>query len=143
VYLAEYALTRTGAGEAAMSEQAHHLLELAEQAKVSIRIVPDDEVRDIGPFTLLEFAAHQPTICLEHLTTTAFLERPETIATYRTAITGLDHAALDEPGSRARIADIATRRKRGSRPAIASPVDEGRPAEECGIPAEPVPIWAG
>jgi hypothetical protein len=113
------------------------------QAKVSIRIVPDDGVRDIGPFTLLEFAAHQPAICLEHATTTVFLERPETIATYRTAITGLDRAALDEAGSRSRIADIAKRRARGSRPTIASPLDEGRPAEECELLAEPVSIWAG
>jgi hypothetical protein len=70
VFLAAYALTRTGAGDAVMSEQAYHLLELTVQAKVSIRIVPDDGVRDIGPFTLLEFAAHQPAICLEHATTT-------------------------------------------------------------------------
>jgi hypothetical protein len=134
VFLAEYALARTRADDAAMSEQAHHLLELAEQAKVSIRIVPDDGVRDIGPFTLLEFAAHQPAICIEHLTTTAFLERPETIATYRTAITGLDHAALDDASSRARITDIAKRRTRGSRPTI---------TKECGTSAVPVPIWAG
>jgi hypothetical protein len=144
VFVAEYALTRTGGGDAAMSEQARHLLELAEQAKISIRIVPDDGVRDIGPFTLLEFAAHQPAICLEHLTTTAFLQRPETIATYRTTIAGLDHAALDEASSRARIADMTKRRARGSRPTIASPVnDDGRPAVECALPAEPVPIWAG
>lgn len=143
VFLAEYALTRTGAGDAAMSEQAHHLLELAGHARVSIRIVPDDGVWGIGPFTLLEFAAHQPAVCLELATTTAFLERPETIAACRTTIAGLDHTALDEGGSRARIADVAKRRARGSCPTIASPVDEGRPAEVCVLPAERVPIWAG
>jgi hypothetical protein len=143
VFLAEYALTRSGAGAATMFEQAHHLLKLAEQAKVSIRIVPDDEVRDIGPFTLLEFSAYQPAVCLEHVTTTAFLERPETIATYRTVIAGLDHAALDEVGSRARIADIATRRARGYRPTIASPMDKTGPAIRSELPAERVPIWAG
>jgi hypothetical protein len=111
VFVTEYALTRTGAGDAAMSEQAHHLLRLAVRPAVTIRLLPDDDtVSDIAPFSLLEFIDQQPAVYLEHATSTAFLQRPDTIATYSNIITTLDRLALNEADSRRQITTIAQRR---------------------------------
>jgi transcriptional regulator with XRE-family HTH domain len=109
--LSDYALTRTGAGRAVMSDQAHHLLRLAVRPGITLRVLPDEaEVGDIKPFTLLEFTQHQPAVYLEDTTWTAFLEQPETITAYRTTLDALDQLALNKADSRDRIADIAQRR---------------------------------
>lgn len=114
VFLTEYALTRAGAGDAVMSDQAHHLLRLAVRPVITIRVVPENHettgLHDIGPFTLLNFNDHQPAVYLEHTTSTAFLEQPETITTYRNSISELGRCALSRDDSRARIADIAQQR---------------------------------
>lgn len=114
VFLTEYALTRTGAGDEVMSDQAHHLLRLAVRPDITIRVVPENPetagVHDIGAFTLLKFNDHQPAVYLEHTTSTAFLEQPETITTYRSIISELDRRAFTRDASRARIADIAQHR---------------------------------
>ena len=111
VFVTEYALTRTGVGDATMSEQAHHLLGLAAHPTITIRLLPeDDTVSDIAPFSLLEFVDQQPAVYLEHATYTAFLQRPETIAAYNNIITTLDRLALNEADSRSQITVIAQRR---------------------------------
>jgi hypothetical protein len=111
VFVTEYALTRTGAGDTVMSEQAHHLLSLTVRPAITIRLLPEDSaVPDIAPFSLLEFADEQPAVYVEHATSTAFLERPDTIATYGTIIAALDRLALSEADSRAQITAIAQRR---------------------------------
>lgn len=113
-FLTEYALTRAGAGHEVMSDQAHHLLRLAVRPEISIRVVPENHdaigLHGIGPFTLFDFNEHQPAVYVEHATSTAFLEQPETIATYRGIISELDRCALPRDTSRARIADIAQQR---------------------------------
>jgi len=113
VFLTEYALTRLGAGNVVMSDQAHHLLRVAVRPEISIRIVPESTetfgVFGCGPFTLLEFTEHQPTVYLESATSTAFLEQSETITTYRGIIRELDRLALSRDDSRERIADTAQR----------------------------------
>lgn len=140
VILAEYALTRTGAGRAAMCEQAHHLLRLAVRPHITIRIVPDEvEVGAIKPFMLLEFTEYQPAVCLEHDTCTTFLERPDTVNTYRTTIAALDQRALGEADSRDHIADIARRLARQHSDATAYTRTS---STDCAVSAELTGIWA-
>lgn len=111
VFVTEYALTRTGAGDATMSEQAHHLLSLTVRPAITIRLLPEDcTVPDIAPFSLLEFADEQPAVYLEQATSTAFLERPDTIVAYGNIIATLDRLALNEADSRTEISTIAQRR---------------------------------
>jgi transcriptional regulator with XRE-family HTH domain len=127
VFLTEYALTHAGAGDEVMSDQAHHLLRLAVRPEMTIRVVPDTNesigVHECAPFTLLEFTEHQPAVYLEHATSTAFLEQPETIATYRNIISKLNRLALSRNDSRKRIAEVAQHRastQHGTRPAQAA-----------------------
>lgn len=118
IFLTEHTVTRLGAGDPVMSDQAHHLLRMAVRPDITIRIVPHTEdtigVHECGPFTLLEFTEHEPAVYLEHATTTAFLERPETIKTYRTIINELDRLALSRDDSRERIAHIAQHQERNA-----------------------------
>jgi hypothetical protein len=126
VFVPERAMTRTGAGDAVMSEQAHHLLRLTVRPTITVRLLPeDDTVPDIAPFSLLEFIDQQPAVYLEHATSTAFLQRPDTIATYGNIIATLDRLALNKADSRSRITAIAQRRS-------AQPIH----------PAEQNAIWA-
>jgi hypothetical protein len=111
VFIDEYVLTRTGAGDAVMADQATHLLRMSTKFNIDIRVLP--ERRDIGQvtaFTLLEFADLPPVVYLEFPTSAAFLERRETIKTYEQVVTALERRALDEPCSRSWLADIAERR---------------------------------
>ncbi len=130
IYLTDHTLTHPGAADTVMSDQAHHLLRLAVRPDITIRIVPDTHqtigLHECGPFTLLEFDQHQPAVYLEHATTTAFLEQPTTITTYRTIITELNQLALTRDDSRDRITDIA-RQRTNTHPAHA---------------ADALPIWA-
>lgn len=120
VFLAEYALGHVGAGCHEMSDQLHHLLRLAVRPDITIRVIPEGHnnmgVHEIGPFTFYEFTEHQPAVYLEHATSTAFLEQPDTITTYRELITELDRSALSGDASRDRIADIAQRNAQQAAP---------------------------
>ena len=111
VFLDEYALTRTGAGDEVMSDQAHHLLRLAVRPNVNIRVVPDGSgIHDIKPFTLLEFAVFPSVLYVETPTAAAFAERDETIATYERIIADLDRRAFDKSATRSWLSDIARQR---------------------------------
>jgi transcriptional regulator with XRE-family HTH domain len=111
VYLDEYALTRTGAGDDIMREQIHHLLRMAIRPTVQLRIVPADAATgDIKPFTLFRFADFPTVVFLEFPTSVAFLERAASVATYDEVLTTLGRTALDETATRARLADLGRRR---------------------------------
>jgi transcriptional regulator with XRE-family HTH domain len=111
VFLDEYAMTRTGAGDEIMSEQAHHLLRMAVRPNVVLRVVPEPVgIRDATPFTLLDFAALPTVAYLEQPTSTAFVEAADAIAAYRQVLAELDGRALDEVGTRTWLADLGRQR---------------------------------
>lgn len=107
VFLDEHVLTRTGGGDAVMSDQAHLLLRMAVRPRIQLRVVPESvSFRDIKPFTLLEFADLPTVAYLEQPTSVAFLEGEQTIAAYQRVVTELDRHALNEVDSRVRLAAI-------------------------------------
>jgi hypothetical protein len=111
MFIDEYVLTRTGAGDAVMADQATHLLRLSAKPRVEIRVLPEqDGIGQVTAFTLLELADLPPVVYLEFPTSAAFMEREETIKTYEHVVTALQQRALDEPSSRSWLADIAARR---------------------------------
>lgn len=115
IYLAEYVLTRTGAGDDVMSDQAHHLLRMALRPDVDVRVIPDGRhTAGTKPFTLFRFPDFAPVVYIEHPTSVAYLEKPETVAAYQQAVRTLNQAALDTASTRHRLAEIG---RRGTRTA--------------------------
>jgi transcriptional regulator with XRE-family HTH domain len=111
VYLDEYVLARTGAGDDIMREQIHHLLRMAIRPAVQLRIVPAAAATgDIKPFTLFRFADYPPVVFLEFPTSVAFLERETSVATYDEVLAALGRTALDEATTRTRLADLGRHR---------------------------------
>jgi hypothetical protein len=92
-----------------MSEQVHHLLQMAVRPYVEIRVIPDAIGYHGGwmPFHLMDFTELNPVVYVENLNSTAFLEQQETIAGYRRIVADLDRVALDEGQSRAWLAELA------------------------------------
>ena len=111
VYLDEHVLTRTGAGDDIMSDQAHHLLRMALRPDIQVRVIPEAcRVGDVKPFTLFRFEDCPPVVCVEHPTSVAYLEKPATIATYETVLVALRQAALDATTTRDWLAELGRRR---------------------------------
>lgn len=108
-YVDEYVLCRTGPGRKVMSEQVHHLLQLAVRPHVEIRVIPDAVGFHAGrePFMIMDFTELNPIVFMESQTSALFLERPETITTYRRIVTDLASVALNERRSRDWIAAVA------------------------------------
>jgi transcriptional regulator with XRE-family HTH domain len=111
VFLDEYALTRTGAGDEIMAAQVHHLLRMAVRINIVLRVVLEPVgIRDAKPFTLLDFAALPTVAYLEQPTSAAFLEADDTIAAYRQVVEELDRRALDQVDTRSWLAALGERR---------------------------------
>jgi hypothetical protein len=108
-FVDEYVLCRTGPGRRVMSEQVHHLLQLVVRPHIEIRVIPDAVGFHAGQasFMHMDFTELNPIVFLETQTSALFLERPETIATYRRVVTDLASVALDERRSRDWIAAVA------------------------------------
>jgi transcriptional regulator with XRE-family HTH domain len=109
-FLDEHVLTRTGFGRQIMSDQVHHLLRMAVRPRVAIRVIPDAVGIHGGwyPFKLMDFIEINPVVFIENMTSTLFLERKDTIESYRQIAADLDRVALDEGQSRAWLATVAT-----------------------------------
>lgn len=111
VYLDEYALTRTGAGDDIMSDQVHHLLHSALQPGIHVRVIPNGhQFGATKPFTLFRFPDFEPVVYIEHPTSVAYLEKTETVVAYGQLVDALDKAALDTKSTRAWLAEIGRRR---------------------------------
>jgi hypothetical protein len=108
-FLDEFALLRTGPGRAVMSEQIHHLLRMSVRPYIEIRVIPDAIGFHPGrkPFRFMEFHELQPVVHIEDETGVQFLQKKETIATYRQTVRGLAAVALNEGQSRDWIASLA------------------------------------
>jgi len=111
IYLNEHVLTRTGAGDDIMSDQAHHLLRMALRPDIHVRVIPDAcHTGDKKPFMLFRFPTFPPVVYIEHPTSAAYLERPETVAAYEQVLSALNQAALDAVSTRHWLAEIGQRR---------------------------------
>ena len=110
-FIDEVAIGRTGPGREVMYEQVRHLLRMAVRPAIEIRVVPDAVGFHAGqqPFQLMEFTENNPVLQLENLTSVLFLERKDTIDSYRRHIAALNTVALDEHRSRRWLATVASR----------------------------------
>jgi hypothetical protein len=110
-YVHESVLRTPVGGPAVMSEQLHHLLQMAVRPYITLRVIPvvlGAHAASAGPFTLLEFAEFRPVVYLESPTASLFLEKREEIAAYRLILGALAETTLGERESRELIATVAT-----------------------------------
>jgi transcriptional regulator with XRE-family HTH domain len=110
-YLHESVLRTPVGGPAVMSEQLHHLLQMAVRPYITLRVIPvalGAHAASAGPFILLEFAEFRPVVYLEGETSCLFLEKNEEIAAYRLILGALAETTLGERESRELIATVAT-----------------------------------
>lgn len=87
-----------------------HMLHVGSRPNVEIRIVPQSAVARFGfapPFSLYTFSKHRSVVYLEHLTSTEFLEHPDTLASYNLVVIELDRVARSEQDSRTWLANVA------------------------------------
>jgi Domain of unknown function (DUF5753) len=92
-----------------MHEQIRHLLRMAARPYIEIRVVPDAAGFHATqhPFQLMEFADVNPVLHIESLTSALFLERRDTIDSYRRSIAALNKTALDDDSSSTWLETIA------------------------------------
>ncbi len=106
----EGALRRPVGGPGVMHRQLHHLLGVAEQPHVTVRIVPVAAGAYAGlrgPFVILEFADEPALVFIENHGTGLFLEEEADLAAYRLALGTILHAALAPAATAELIAQIA------------------------------------
>ncbi|MGH3865796.1 MAG: helix-turn-helix domain-containing protein [Pseudonocardiaceae bacterium] len=110
-YVHESVLRTPVGGLTVMSEQLHHLLQMAVRPYITLRVIPaalGAHAATAGPFILLEFAEFQPVVYVESATASLFLEKREEIAAYRLILGTLAETTLGEGESRELIATVAT-----------------------------------
>lgn len=94
-----------------MHRQLHHLLVVAEQPHVMLRVVPlaaGAHAGLRGPFVVLEFAEEPALVHVENQSTGLFLEEEVDIAAYRLALGTILTAALAPAATTELITQIAT-----------------------------------
>lgn len=108
-FIDEYALRRTGPGPRIMCGQVHHLLRMSVRPYIEVRVIPDAVGFHAGqqPFQLMEFTEINPVLHIENLTSVLFLERSDSIQSYRRNIDALSKVALDEERSRSWLTELA------------------------------------
>jgi hypothetical protein len=109
-FLHEFALRLPVGGNEVMSEQLHHLLEMAVRFNVTIRVIPaviGAHAAIAGQFKMMEFPEFNPVVYLDSETASLFLEEPGEIAAYRRVSETLATTALDEGESKDAIAALA------------------------------------
>lgn len=85
----EVALRRRIGGHEVVTAQLRHLLDMAGQPNVRIRVVPDDTDWHTGlngPFKLLKFTDRQPVVFLETIVSGLFLDHVADVTPYATAV---------------------------------------------------------
>ncbi|WP_328339288.1 helix-turn-helix domain-containing protein [Micromonospora sp. NBC_00421] len=116
--ISEGALLRIVGDRPTMAEQLHHLLDVGERGRVSIRVLPLSvglhRGVEAGTFVMLEFplgnraTPDPPVVYSESWTGALYLDRPDEFAAYEKVWTSLDQLALDEGQSRHLINKIVT-----------------------------------
>jgi transcriptional regulator with XRE-family HTH domain len=107
VVLEESVLHRLRGNRAVMRGQLEHLLELSQQPRIDIQVLPFDAgypAQDGGTFIVLKFPLEMEgdpgLVYLELLTGGHYFEKPEEIAEYQRALTRLHALAASPDGSR-------------------------------------------
>ncbi|MGQ0776630.1 MAG: helix-turn-helix domain-containing protein [Pseudonocardiales bacterium] len=93
-----------------MYRQLQHLLAVAEQPHVTLRVVPlaaGAHAGLRGPFVIMEFAEEPALVYLENHSTEMFLEEEADLSAYRLALGTILHAALAPAATAELIAQIA------------------------------------
>jgi transcriptional regulator with XRE-family HTH domain len=107
----EGALRRPVGEPGVMHRQLQHLLVVAEQPHVTLRVVPLTAGAHAGlrgAFVILEFAEEPGLVYLENHGTELFLEEEADLAAYRVALETILHAALAPAATAELIAQTAT-----------------------------------
>lgn len=116
--LSEATLRHHIGGNAVMATQLRHILRLSQLSNVSIRIIPlaggAHLGLDAGQFVLLEFPEHvnpaltePPVVYVEGYTGALYLDKSDEIEQYRTALSAIERAALNQSESRVLLMKIA------------------------------------
>ncbi len=106
----EGALRRPVGEPGVVRRQLGHLLSVAEQAHVTLRVVPlaaGAHAGLRGPFMILEFAEEPALVFVENQSTGLFLEEEADLAAYRLALGTILYAALAPPATIEFIAALA------------------------------------
>jgi transcriptional regulator with XRE-family HTH domain len=94
-----------------MSEQLLHLLFLGNRTECAIRVVPlaaGGRGLAAGSFQIFGFKEDPPLVCVQHETTSEFLETDTEVARYRSILKRVATVALDGPSSREWLAKAAS-----------------------------------
>jgi hypothetical protein len=106
----EGALRRPIGEPGVMHRQLQHLLVVAEQPHVLLRVVPlaaGAQAGRRGSFVILEFAEEPALVHVENQSIGLFLEEEVDLATYRLALENILHAALAPAATIELITQIA------------------------------------
>jgi transcriptional regulator with XRE-family HTH domain len=107
-FIHESALTTSVISSEIMHEQLMALV----LADCEVRVVPTDSgpvgALVNGSFILMHYAQYNPTVYVENVCTSEFLEAPEVITRYRIIVDRLASLALSAEESRTRLASLAT-----------------------------------
>jgi hypothetical protein len=116
--LNEGVLRRPVGGAAVMAEQLGHLLEITQQAGVSVRILPWSAGAHGGmgaanTFAMLDFPRdplarepmEPPLVYIDTLTGAMYMNKPDEVSAYRLVWADLERRALDESESRKMITE--------------------------------------
>ncbi|MET9625902.1 helix-turn-helix transcriptional regulator [Lentzea sp. NPDC006480] len=111
----EWVLRRLIGSSAIMAAQLDKLAESAERSNINIRVIPNRGAHAglNGAFWLLKRDSGHKVVYLENLTSSLFLEEPDEIETYETAIRHLARRALPAEESVRKITELARRWETG------------------------------
>ena len=113
--LDESALRRPIGGRAVMAYQLRHALRVAERPNVTIQVIPYNcgaHASLTGSFLILEFAKAQTIVHLEHTGSSLFVDAPEKVGPFVSAVDTLRDTALDSRRSAEFIASVAVEYER-------------------------------
>ncbi|HEY3606999.1 MAG TPA: DUF5753 domain-containing protein, partial [Pseudonocardiaceae bacterium] len=112
IYYIHEAVLSTPVGDPdVMSEQILHLLLIGSRPECAIRVVPfsaGGRGLAAGSFQIFGFKEDPPLVCLQHETTSEFLETDAEVARYRSILERVATVALDGPESRRVLAAAAS-----------------------------------
>jgi transcriptional regulator with XRE-family HTH domain len=110
-FIHENVLRTPVGGPDVMYEQLLHLLFLGNRPECAIRVVPfsgGGRGLAAGSFQIFGFKEDPPLVCLQHETTSEFLETDAEVAQYRNILKRVATVALDGPNSGEFIAAVAS-----------------------------------
>jgi hypothetical protein len=110
-YVHENVLRSAVGGPQIMYEQMLHLLFLDTRPQCCIRVIPSSAAARgsaPGSFHIFGYPEGSPVICIQHETTSQFLETKNDVASYRAVVKRVASVALDEAQSREFVSGMAS-----------------------------------